>query len=75
MLSHEVSYNMKYILKDKKILLNIYKVHEFLDSLPSRNIEKRLKSLPGEDIIEIPHRMMYNCNDERRCKNEQSERD
>ena len=48
MLSHEDYYNMKYILKDKKILLNIYPVHEFIDSLPSMNIEKRLKSLPGE---------------------------
>ena len=38
-------------------------------------LEKRLKSLHGEDIIEIPRRMRYNCNDERRCKNEQSERD
>ena len=28
-----------------------------------------------EDSIEIPRRMRYNCNDERRCKNEQSERD
>ena len=43
MLSHEDYYNMKYILKDKKILLNIYQVHEFIDSLPSMNIEKRLK--------------------------------
>ena len=41
MLSHEDYYNMKYILKDKKILLNIYQVHEFLDSLPSRNIDIR----------------------------------
>ena len=85
MLSHEDYYNMKYILKDKKILLNIYQVHEFIDSLPSMNIEKilkkrlestwrisgehrekrlkkRLKSLPGEDIIDIPRRMRYNCN-------------
>ena len=79
MLSHEDYYNMKYILKDKKILLNIYPVHEFIDSLPSMNrekrLKKRLKSLPGEDIIDIPRRMMYNCNYERRCKNEQSERD
>lgn len=43
MLSHEDYYNMKYILKDKKILLNIYQVHEFIDSLPSMNIEKILK--------------------------------
>ena len=43
MLSHEDYYNMKYILKDKKITLNIYQVHEFIDSLPSMNIEKRLK--------------------------------
>ena len=43
MLSHEDYYNMKYILKDKKQLLNIYQVHEFIDSLPSMNIEKRLK--------------------------------
>ena len=28
----------------------------------------------GEDIIDIPRRMRYNCNDERRCNNEQSER-
>ena len=42
MLSHEDYYNMKYILKDKKILLNIYQVHEFIDSLPSMNIEMRL---------------------------------
>ena len=62
MLSHEDYYNMKYILKDKKQLLNIYQVHGFIDSLPSMNIEKRLKSLPGEDIIDIPRRMMYNCN-------------
>ena len=62
MLSHEDYYNMKYILKDKKILLNIYQVNEFIDSLPSMNIEKRLKSLPGEDIIDIPRRMRYNCN-------------
>ena len=25
-------------------------------------LEKRLKSLPGEDIIDIPRRMRYNCN-------------
>ena len=25
-------------------------------------LEKRLKSLPGEDIIDTPRRMMYNCN-------------
>ena len=69
MLSHEDYYNMKYILKDKKILLNIYQVHEFIDSLPSMNIEKRLKKrlestgrIPGEDIIDIPRRMRYNCN-------------
>ena len=43
MLSHEDYYNMKYILKDKKILLNIYQVHEFIDSLPSMNRDKRLK--------------------------------
>ena len=43
MLSHEDYYNMKYILKDKKITLNIYQVHEFIDSLPSMNREKRLK--------------------------------
>ena len=44
MLSHEDYYNMKYILKDKKITLKyIYKVHEFIDSLPSMNREKRLK--------------------------------
>ena len=42
MLSHEDYYNMKYILKDKKIKLNIYQVHEFIDSLPSMNIEKIL---------------------------------
>ena len=41
MLSHEDYYNMKYILKDKKILLNIYQVHEFIDSLPSMNIERK----------------------------------
>ena len=66
MLSHEDYYNMKYILKDKKILLNIYQVHEFIDSFPSMNREKRLKnrlkSLPVEDIIDTPRRMMYNCN-------------
>ena len=28
-----------------------------------------------QSLIDIPRRMMYNCNDERRCKNEQSERD
>ena len=43
MLSHEDYCNMKYILKDKKIFLNIYQVHEFIDSLPSMNREKRLK--------------------------------
>ena len=48
MLSHEDYYNMKYILKDKKQLLNIYKVHEFLDSLPSRNIDIRYCRIPGE---------------------------
>ena len=25
-------------------------------------LEKRLKSLPGEDIIDIPRRMMYDSN-------------
>ena len=52
MLSHEDYYNMKYILKDKKQLLNIYQVHEFIDSLPSMNIDKRLKKIPGEEIRE-----------------------
>ena len=53
MLSHEDYYNMKYILKDKKILLNIYQVHEFIDSLPSMNIEKRLKKI--DNILLIYH--------------------
>ena len=67
MLSHEDYYNMKYILKDKKILLNIYQVHEFIDSLPSMNIEKRLLIYHAEWCIIVI--------DERRCNNEQSERD
>ena len=78
MLSHEDYYNMKYILKDKKITLKYISgtwVHWFFDinehreeiiELPweylDNRLEKRLKSLPGEEIIDIPHRMMYNCN-------------
>ena len=60
MLSHEDYYNMKYILKDIKNNYYIYQVHEFIDSLPSMNIEKRLKKrlkkrsdkIPGEEIRE-----------------------
>ena len=71
MLSHEDYYNMKYILKDKKTTLKYISgtwVHWFFA------INEHREKI--ENILLIYHaEWCMMVIDERRCKNEQSERD